>query len=89
MNSTCSACAARRQAFGVGCETGDPPARRLRRLVVDDVRSKKLLKASSGSFERCGRDVVGEDGVDLAGDVALEAAEDVEVGFPSGERLLT
>jgi hypothetical protein len=47
-------------------------------------RTSKLLYVSSGTGESCGRDVFGEDGVDLAGDGALEPAEDVEVGFRVG-----
>jgi hypothetical protein len=45
---------------------------------------QKRLYVSSGSREGADRHVLGEDLVDLAGDVALESSEDVEVGVAIG-----
>ena len=64
----------------------DLPVSGDRRLVVRGgrtlhERAEKLLYVSSGQFGGEVWDVLGEDVVDLAGDVALETAEDVEVGF--------
>ena len=47
-------------------------------------RPQKLLYLSSGSSEGVVGVVFGEDVVDLAGDVALEPSEDVEVGLAIG-----